>query len=268
MTTMLSIAFASAVLLLFDGLTNDRRSAPAGPLAKVVGDLPVARVVLGALFAAGVAVAASVEFIWLVAAIVAGAWVPLAIRRSAEARRNRLARAAWPDAMSYLIASVRAGISLPEALAALADVPSPLAHGFGAFRSTHRATGSFGSSLDRMRIALDDPVADRVAAALTIAHEVGGGDLVRVLEALVSQLRREGHIRAEVEARWSWTVSAARLAAAAPWLVLALMLTQPEGAHAFSSAGGKTVLLTGSLATLVGYRWMLRIARLPEEARL
>jgi tight adherence protein B len=74
--------------------------------------------------------------------------------------------------------------------------------------------------------------------------------------------------RREIEARQSWTVVAARVAAAAPWLVLLLVASRPQGARAFDSATGIAVLLAGGVATVAGYRLMLRIGRLPEEPRV
>jgi tight adherence protein B len=113
-----------------------------------------------------------------------------------------------------------------------------------------------------------DPIADRVCAALVLAHQVGGTDLVRVLRTVGDFVRDDLRTRKEIEARWSWTVTAARVAAAAPWAVLLIMGTRAEAAAAYSSPGGAIVIAVGGLATLVGYRLMLRAARLPEEARL
>jgi tight adherence protein B len=107
-----------------------------------------------------------------------------------------------------------------------------------------------------------------VVAALTIAHQVGGSDLVRVLRTLADFVREDLRARKEVEARWSWTVTAARVAAAAPWIVLAMMSTRPEAARAYGSATGVVVVSLGAIATVVGYRLMLRAARLPEDRRL
>jgi tight adherence protein B len=113
-----------------------------------------------------------------------------------------------------------------------------------------------------------DPVADRVVAALSLAQEVGGTDLVRVLRTLADFVREDLQVRKEIEARWSWTVSAARVAAAAPWIVLLMMALRPEAAAAYNSAAGVVVVVCGGVATFLGYRLMMQAARLPEEPRL
>lgn len=198
-----------------------------------------------------------------------GAWSPVAWLRGRALRRRRSYAEAWPDAIATLIAAVRAGVSLPEACIGLtARGPAELAPGFAALTATYRATGSFGAGLARLRSELSDPVADRVAVALGVAHEVGGSDLVRVLRSLGDFVREDLRIRREVEARWSWTVTAARVAAAAPWVVLLMMTTQPEAALAYDTPTGVAVILGGGGATVAGYRLMLRAARLPEDPRL
>jgi tight adherence protein B len=89
-----------------------------------------------------------------------------------------------------------------------------------------------------------------------------------VLRTLSAFLRDDIAARREIESRQSWTVVAARVAAAAPWLVLLLVASRPQGARAFDSATGIAVLLGGGVVTLVGYRLMVRIGRLPGEPRL
>ncbi len=74
--------------------------------------------------------------------------------------------------------------------------------------------------------------------------------------------------RGELEARQSWTVNGARLAAAGPWVVLAFLATRPETARAYDSAAGVAVLLGGAACSLIAYRLMVRLGRLPEEGRV
>jgi tight adherence protein B len=199
----------------------------------------------------------------------AGLWMPLTALRARVDKRRRRFSEAWPDAIAILVAAVRAGVSLPEACVGLTERgPGDLKSGFEAFASTYRATGSFSAALERMRDHLADPVADRVVLALDLAHEVGGTDLVRVLRALSDFVREDVRVRKEIQARWSWTVTAARVAAFAPWAVLLLMTTRPEAAAAYDTPVGASVIGAGAVVTLLGYRLMLRAARLPTEPRL
>jgi tight adherence protein B len=100
-----------------------------------------------------------------------------------------------------------------------------------------------------------------------MAREVGGTELPSVLRALSASLRQDAAVRAEVEARQSWVVNAARLGVAAPWIVLLLLAGRPEAAAAYNSAAGLTLLGVGFVVTVVAYRIMMAVGRLPEERR-
>jgi tight adherence protein B len=63
-------------------------------------------------------------------------------------------------------------------------------------------------------------------------------------------------------------INAARLAVAAPWLVLLLLGTQSETLRAYDTAGGSLLLAIGAAVCVVAYRVMLHIGRLPEEQRV
>jgi tight adherence protein B len=146
--------------------------------------------------------------------------------------------------------------------------PEQLRSHFVRFGEDYRATGRFGPCLDRLKSSLADPVGDRIVESLRLAREVGGSDLGRLLRTLSGFLREEARARAELQARQSWTVNGARLAVAAPWLVLGLLSLNPDGVDAFNSAAGAVVLLVGGGVCLLAYRLMLQIARLPEEERV
>ena len=101
-----------------------------------------------------------------------------------------------------------------------------------------------------------------------MAREVGGNDLGRLLRTLSQFLREDARTRGELEARQAWTVNGARLAVAAPWVLLALLATRPQAASAYDSKPGMVVLAVGGAACVGAYRLMMRIGRLPVEERV
>ena len=191
----------------------------------------------------------------------------LIISSRARNRRTRL-REVWPEAVDTLVSGVRAGMSLPEALTNLGERgPEAVRPQFRAFATDYAASARFDSSLDRLKTRFADPVADRIVEALRLAHEVGGTDLGTLLRSLSQMLREDMRTRGELEARQSWTVNGAKVAVAAPWLVLALLATRPQAAAAYATTAGAVVLLVGAVVSVIAYRLMLRLGRLPEEER-
>jgi tight adherence protein B len=247
--------------------TQDRLTRAGAPGVTPAALVTVALVGAGVVFLVVAGLTRSPVVALCFAAMAARA--PFALVTSRSRARVRVTRAAWPDAVDHLAGGIRAGLSLPQAVAQLGTRgPDELRPAFVAFGEDFRATGRFGESLDALKERLADPVADRIVEALRVTREVGGTDVGTMLRTLSEFLRDDARTRGELEARQSWTVNAARLAVAAPWVVLALLATRPGGVDAYNSAAGATVLIAGALATVLAYRVMITIGRLPDEARV
>jgi tight adherence protein B len=193
---------------------------------------------------------------------------PSAIVLRRARNHRRATRVVWPDVVDHLVSAVRSGLALPESVVTLARSGPPITRAaFAEFERDYRMTGGFTDSLDRLKDRLADPVADRIIETLRMSREVGGNELTTVLRNLSAYLRQDTAIRSEVEARQSWIVNAARLGVAAPWIVLVLLSTRPEAAHAYNTPQGALVIVVGLALSVVAYRLMIGIGRLPEEHR-
>lgn len=200
---------------------------------------------------------------------VMGGYLPVALVAGRARRRLRDFAEVWPEAVDNLASAVRAGLSLPDALGGLGvRGPEPLREAFDQFALDYQVSGRFAESLDRLKERLADPTGDRVIEGLRVAREVGGGELGRLLRNLSGYLRDDARTRSEMEARQAWTVNGARLAVAAPWIVLLFMSFQSEVIHRYASPAGVVVLTVGAVTCLVAYRLMMRLGRLPTERRI
>lgn len=237
-----------------------RGVTPAGLVGTAVG-LGVVVAVIGAGLSRSVAIGLAFGVI--------ASRAPFALVAQRAARRQAAMRDVWPEVVDNLASGIRAGLSLPEAVAQIGERgPEQVRPAFAAFAADFRVSGRFSDCLDQLKERLADPVADRIVEALRITREVGGTDVGRLLRTLSNFLREDARTRGELEARQSWTVNAARLAVAAPWIVLAMLATRGANATAFNTATGVTVLVAGGAATVVAYRLMIRLGRLPEDARV
>ncbi len=229
---------------------------------------------VGASVGSAVVVAAAALIVTAVpmVALLAGAAsasVPVVLLRRRIVQQGKARQDSWPDTVDQLASAVRAGLALPEAVGDLARRgPEPLRMSFAEFEAEYRATGSFPRALDALQDALADPVADRVCASLRIARDVGGSDLGHVLRTLSALLREDLRTRGDISARQSWTVNAARISVAAPWLTLALLCTRPEAVAAFTSWAGTLVLAASAGVSVIAYRLMKRLGKLPTPERV
>lgn len=281
MGVVLGLAAGIGLLLVYWSLVSPRAPRPARSPSRIgtlltragVEGTTAAGVVMLCL-AAGATSAVMVQVIsrtWPVSlsfGVLAG-YLPVALLRGRARRRQRDLAEVWPEAVDNLASAVRAGMSLPEALAQLAvRGPEPLRPAFAAFALDYQVTGRFSECLDRLKARLADPVGDRVVEGLRIAREVGGGELGRLLRSLSVYLREDARTRSELESRQAWAVNGARLAVAAPWLVLLMLSFQREVVSRYASPAGVVVLGVGGICCLVAYRLMVRIGQLPEERRI
>jgi tight adherence protein B len=202
------------------------------------------------------------------AAGVIGLVMPVAMILWRARVARRAARVVWPDVVDHFLSAIRSGLALPDSVVTLAHSgPAATREAFRDFETEYRSSGNFSSCLDRLKSRLVDPVADRIIETLRMSREVGGQELPTVLRNLAAYLREDAAVRAEIEARQSWTVNAARLGVAAPWIVLVLLATRPEAAAAYNTAAGTLVITAGAALSVVAYWLMLSVGRLPEERR-
>lgn len=192
-----------------------------------------------------------------------GAMVPRVLRRRRLRAGLRARAAAWPGLLDDITSAVRAGLDLPEALShAGARAPAELRGAFARFDEQYRRSGDFVGAATALQASAADPVCTQLVRSLVIARRVGGHDLTQVLRSLGMFVRADLQIRGELLARQSWTVNAARMAVAAPWVVLVLLSSRPATIAAYRTGTGALVLLGVAGLSVVAYASMLRIAKL------
>jgi len=280
MGAVLGLTVGIGALLIFLSVSGNRpvrvvKESYVGTLVKAAGlpnvtsgtvytTMGIAALVTGSI----VLIITSIPIVALMGALGATFLPIFSLKRRVRVRSKAL-RTSWPDAVDSLASSVRAGMSLPEAVADLSrNGPASLRYAFEHFCDYYRSTGSFAQALNALQERLGDPVADRVVSALRIAYEVGGTDLGQVLRTLSALLRSDAITRGDIEARQSWTISAARMSIAAPWLTLAMLCTRPDAVTAFRTGQGAVVLLGAAAVSFIAYRIMLRIGALPTQSRV
>lgn len=171
-------------------------------LAEVkVGEFALLMVVLFAVgFGAGLAI------FGVLPAVACGAFAAsLPIRTFRKRREERLAKAreAWPRMIEEIrIQSSSLGRSIPQALL---DVgrrgPVELRPAFEAAHREWLVSTDFDRTVAVLKERLADPTADAACETLLIAHELGGADLDRRLEALAEDRRLDTQNRKDARAK-------------------------------------------------------------------
>jgi tight adherence protein B len=125
----------------------------------------------------------------------------------------------------------------------------------------------FDQCLDNFKIRLANPVADRFVELTRIAHNSGGRGYLAALRNQSQQLRDENAVWAEIQAKQNWVLSTAKLAILAPWLVLVLLGFRRETGEAFETETGLAVLVIGLIASLLAFKLIKALGKLPMRQR-
>ena len=177
--------------------------------------------------------------------------------------------AAWPEVIDHLMSGIQSGLSLTESLAGLSTRgPEVLRPAFTQFKATLYGSGDLTQAIEELKALFAHHGSDQIFEALIISKALGGSELLQILRSLGDLLRQDLALRREIEVKHGWIKNSAHLSAAAPWILLLLLSTQPSTAAAYSTPTGAMILIAGLVMTAIAYIWMNRLGRLPQTPRV
>lgn len=177
--------------------------------------------------------------------------------------------AAWPEVIDHLVSGIQSGLSITESLIGLTTRgPVILRPYFAEFELKMRLNGDFNQAISDLKQRCGQHSSDQIFEAIAISKTLGGSELLNILRTVGTFLRQDLALRREIEVKHGWIKNSAHLSAAAPWLLLLLLSTQPATSRAFSTPTGALILLVGLAMTAIAYIWMNRLGRLPELPRV
>ncbi len=187
-------------------------------------------------------------------------------------RRARLARAqeAWPrmiEEVRLLTSSV--GRSIPQALF---DVgrrgPAELRPAFEAAHREWLISTDFPRTIAVLKASLSDPTADAACETLLVAHELGGSDLDRRLEALIEDRIQDTQGRKDARAKQGGVRFARRFVLIVPVGMALAGMSVGNGRAAYQTPLGQLAVVAGVGMVVLCWWWAGIIMRLPEEQRV
>lgn len=189
--------------------------------------------------------------------------------RRSSLRENEAMLLVWPEVTDHLISGIHSGLSLTEALVGLGTRgPEIIRPHFLLFRQELLESGDFLGAAEALKDRFNSHGSDQILEAILLAKSLGGSELLQIFRTLGDFLRQDLALRKEIEIKHGWIKNSAHLSAAAPWILLLLLSTQPGTVQAFSEPIGISILFAGVLLTTLAYLWMGRLGRLPESPRV
>lgn len=216
----------------------------------------------------GWAIFGGVVFASVLAAV--GASFPVASARVRVDARRAKALESWPRLIEEIrIQTGALGRSIPQALL---DVgrrgPAELRDAFEAAHREWMLSTDFARTTTVLKTQLADPTADAVCETLLVAHEVGGSELDRRLEALAIDRAQDLQGRKDARSRQAGARFARRFVLLVPLGMALAGMSVGDGRAAYRSTTGQTLVLVGVGLVVVCWVWASRIMRLPAEDRV
>lgn len=228
--------------------------------------------VMAVLFVVGAAAAFTI-FGAPVPALAAGGFAasaPAAAYRNRRRARRLRAQESWPRMIEEIrILTSSLGRSIPQALF---DVgrrgPEELRPAFDAAHREWLISTDFARTLAVLKDRLADPTADATCETLLVAHEIGGTDLDRRLEALIEDRIQDVQGRKDAVAKQAGVRFARRFVLVVPVGMALAGLSIGTGRAAYQTALGQAAVATAILMVVACWVWAGALMKLPEEERV
>jgi tight adherence protein B len=195
---------------------------------------------------------------------------PVASFRVRRDQRRAAAHEAWPRLVEEIrILTSSLGRSVPQALfEAGRRAPAELRPAFEAAHREWLLTTDFERTVRTLKAGLADPTADAACETLLVAHEVGGTDLDRRLEALVEDRILDVQGRKDARAKQAGVRFARRFVLLVPCGMALVGMSIGTGRAAYATPWGQSMVVLGIAAVAVCWVWAGRLLALPEEERV
>ena len=195
---------------------------------------------------------------------------PLGLYR--QRRRHRLERAqeAWPQLIEEIrILTGSVGRSIPQALfQAGRHAPAELRPAFEAAQREWLITTDFERTVSVLKAHAADPTADATCETLLVAHELGGTDLGRRLEALAEDRLLDLNARRDARAKQAGVRFARLFVLLVPLGMTLAGLSIGDARGAYRSPLGQVLVTVGLGVVVLCWVWAGRFLRLPEDERV
>lgn len=191
-----------------------------------------------------------------------------ALTSMAKNRRRELSKL-WPEVLDAVHSAVASGMSIADSFDDLAQSgPQRLRSHFLLLSNRLDAGWSFEQSIDELKASLGEVHADRLCEVLRLVSTSGSEALGQTLRQQASSLRRDLAVAGQIDSKQGWVSGTAKIAVAAPWVVVALLATRSENAAIFNTTQGAAILALGFVVCVVAYRLVHLLGALPQQPRV
>ncbi len=228
--------------------------------------------VMSVLFIIGAALAYAIFGAFLPALALGSfaASFPVASYRSRRRTRRAMAQESWPRMIEEIrILTGNLGRSVPQALFEVGRRgPVEMRPAFEAAHREWLISTDFTRTVRVLKARLADPTADATLETLLVAHELGGTDLDKRLEALIEDRVQDVQGRKDARAKQAGVRFARRFVLIVPLGMALAGMSVGNGRAAYARPLGQLAVVAGLGLVILCWLWAGSIMRIPEEERV
>jgi tight adherence protein B len=209
--------------------------------------------------------------VWILSFSVCVALLALALEALSVRARARALQVSdeWPSVLESLESAAQSGISLLDSIRDLAESSQLLvSQDFAfAYQLCERGIG-LDAALTQLKQRFGLSICDSTIETLRLVNDSGGAGYLSALRHQGRAIRASSSVSQQIQAKQGWVLGTAKIAVAAPWLIVVLLSGRPENAAAYSSLQGSMLLLAGLAASVVAVYLISKIGRTDEQIRV
>lgn len=190
------------------------------------------------------------------------------VKLRAKIRSDEIAKL-WPEVIDSLQSAAKSGIGLIDSLSEIGDSgPWQLRKNFTSFVDRIDCGQSFDESLTSLKKELGQLNADRLLELIRLVHVSGGAGYLESLSAQAQISRSDIRTWGELESKQGWVTGTAKLALAAPWIIVLFLSSRPENVEIYNTTEGLTILILGLTVSLIADRLIGLLGSLAKPKRV
>jgi tight adherence protein B len=209
--------------------------------------------------------------VWILSVSVCVALLALAIETlSIKARaRARQVSDEWPSVLESFESAAQSGMSLLDSIRDLAESTQLLVSKDFAFAVQLCDLGlGLDAALTQLKQRFGLSICDSTIETLRLVNDSGGAGYLSALRHQSRAIRASSSVSLQIQAKQGWVLGTAKIAVAAPWLIVVLLSGRPENVAAYSSLQGSMLLLAGLAASVVAVYLITQIGKTEEQIRV
>lgn len=192
---------------------------------------------------------------------VGGYLIPMRVVKWRQGRRLKAFNTKLPDTLSLLSNAMKAGLSLPQALEAVAqNTSAPISDELSRVIREMKIGTATPVALANMVRRVGSEDLDLIVTAITIQSSVGG-NLARILDGISHTIRQRVQMKAQISALTAQMRASGWIITLLPFIVAAILdvITPSYFRIMFTDPGGRTLLVMAGISILMGNYFVRRI---------